>query len=704
MADYVLCGDFDADGFHRPADIQACNDALTDTGARHVEVVSQVFDIPDTGFAAPPDGLIRPAANTRISCQPGARIVGVDERYPTGVNVSIFFVDQPAVTIGPGCDLDGGFADPVDCGAVTCPAGENRMGVFGSTGSAGLVVEGNTIHHTGHACIYVRNAPDRTIQGNTLYRCGSAWDSSGTAGHFPGVYVYANDSVSPTLDTKILDNFISGTQGLSLRTRGEASGQVTQGLTVTGNTIFDTQRADGSWGFCIGVGGVRELFIGENLCQNSSGVVFGNGAPDFYDSNKCDRPVPWLGCSDAVHDVLIDGLTLENIHVDGTGGAISLGSYADHVVLRNVEIRDVDKGCLHFAGRLRAFQATDLTCERAVSALRAPGDHWWPGEHGPNESIDLDGFSFASIHGPSEAVFHFPHGLEHANIANGSVTGFTRDVIRVGDEAMLRLNSFQNIDIDQLDSGHLGNAFVSDLGSPGWVCDPAGEGTSLTVLDTDGLGCASPGDAATLCVCDGAAWRSAQELKLFGVGPALRLSGDVVEGNVVQAIVARTARGNDAVLLGAMATGNSVDGVLLEDTAITSAGEVGVAALPAVAPNATCYVVTDAADSADCSSGGGSERNLCCWDGVAWNGSLGGQGPALAGSALRSTNDGANGIANIGCYRTSTASLPCHALLAPPPPVPSLASWARWLLAGLVLLLGAPRARHRSTRPRRPRP
>ena len=682
--DYVLCGDFDGDGFHRPADIQACNDALSDTGSKQVELVSQVFNIPDTGFAPPADGLIRPSADTRISCQPGARIVGVDERYPIGKHVSVFYVDQPGVTIGPGCEIDGGFPEGYDCSVAACPSGEHRMGVFGSTGSANLVVEGNTIHHTSHACIYLRNASGRTIQGNTLHRCGSAWDSSGVAADFPGVYVYNNDSAAPTLDTEILDNYISGTQGLSLRIRADMGGQIVQGLTVTGNTIVDTQRASGRWAVCMLIGGVRELFIGANLCQNSGSVVFGDSAPGFYDSSVCDRPEPGPGCYDAVHDVVIDGLTLQGIELDGAGGAIAIGSYADLVELRNLEVRDVAGPCLYFAGRLRDFQASNFTCERADAGLRGvPGSGWWPGQQGPSDSIHLDGFGFSEVGSVSRAVFDFPAGLEHATIANGSVTGYARDVLRVGAQTILSQNSFQNIDIDQLSPGHAGNAFLADLGSPG-ACDALSEGTWLTVLDGNGQDCVSPGSAATLCRCDGAAWRSADELGLYAAGPAFRLSGSAVEGNVVQVIVARTTGNNDAVLVADTATGNLVDELLLEDTVIVSAGEVGVGALPAAPSSGTCYVVTDAADPEDCSSGGGATRNLCCWDGLAWDGSLGAAGPAVSGFAVRSTDDGANTITNVACYRTSMAPLPCHALVAPPPSVPSLGAPAAVFLVGLV--------------------
>ncbi len=560
--DYVLCGDFDGDGVHRPRDVQACNDALTDTGARHVEVAAEVFDIPDAGFIPPPLGLIRPSARTRISCQPGARIVGVDERYPP-MDVSIVYVDEPDVTIGPDCELDGGFPEAYDCSIHPCPSGQTLMGIRAERGSTNLLIEDNYIHHVGHACIYVRDDRGRTIRRNHLSRCGGSWNASPTTARYPGVYVYNSDPASPTEDTLILENHVTGTIGFSLRRRGTSPDMINRDLTLSGNTVVDSQNADGSWSSCMLIGGVRGLYVGAHLCRNTSPIRLGPGAPDFWDGPACTRAEPAHGCWDPVHEVTFDGLVLENIRDAGQRGAIDLGAHADRVEYRNVEVSDVlDGACFYFGGRLRDFSAVDLGCTRAEAALRsAEFPMWWPGQHGSADALHVDGFSFSEIRG--DDVLLFPRGLERSTFLNGRVTGFRHRFLKVGSEERLNFNTFDGIELDQLFPGHLGNALVGQLGPGGLVCDAARSGSFVTALDTAGGNCSEAGRAATLCHCDGSAWTPALGGPLEGGSAALELGAGVAVYNVVRALRVRTTLGNDGVRIDAASGVNPVDGLLL---------------------------------------------------------------------------------------------------------------------------------------------
>lgn len=341
--DYIECSDFNGNNILETEDIELCIRQIDSTSGSTVFVLSGTYTIPAPPFTAlnasagdVERGVLQPTQGMVIECQNGATITGIDEPHiDSDDQMAVVYLANDDSGIR-NCEIDGGFPTDLDtddeCGPsanAACAFG-TRMGIF-VNGAARSVIENNYIHHTAHACIYVRNAVGINVRGNQTDWCGSSWDADGVdnvAGTWvtqPSLYIYADDSsdTCPTASGRtagvvLVDNNFRRSGGAGINFRKDEQCDIVENITMRGNVVTDNvDQAGKVWG-CVFFRGAWNV-AGDITCSKTAGIQFPQAVGywnDVTNGVNANRNI-------SLH------VSMENTY--DTTGAIIVGSYQDTI-------------------------------------------------------------------------------------------------------------------------------------------------------------------------------------------------------------------------------------------------------------------------------------------------------------------------------------------------------------------------------------
>jgi len=412
------------------------------------------------------------------------------------------------------------------------------------TGVEDVVIEGNYVHDSYHACIYSKNGTRVSIRNNLVEYCGGFFHDVGPQSQ-PGIYVFS-DTGNVSDDVAVLDNVVRYARASGVNTRRKTSLDILRRVLIDGNEILLATDAEGEAGSGLRLSGLSDSIAMDNTV--TGGRQFANviGGAGWFDA--------WPGPN---RGLVIDGLVGRDLSdVPGAIG-VSIGGHQTGLRVSNLDVENTPAGaeCMVYAAPQRGSELDGLRLARcgAGGIVNGSQDEGWGNE--PDSALVLRNVTIdgTRVHdrqnGPQVFAIQIRGGDELGPTpADGSL--LENIVIRdsVGGirfESGVSNSSFVNIDADMLLSGFLGVVTHSEAAA--LSCDAGSLGQWLILGDAVGKAdcdfSTGTGGVENACVCTGDGW---VDMRQEGRPQCMLWNGAADTGNLVSGMRCGNVMGDDA--------------------------------------------------------------------------------------------------------------------------------------------------------------
>jgi hypothetical protein len=576
LPDWIRVSDFDHDGVLEMNDLQAAMDVLTDPGPKWIQVEPGPYFYPSPlAWPGRTHAILELRSHTTLSCAGGVVLqVGP---LVAGRDYAVVANDDHAngnddVWIR-GCEIDGG-APPTY--ASTQFPHDRRMGVyFRRTRNSG--VSDSYVHDTVHTGLYTSNSSGDRFLRNVVEDAGGYGDTTGQM-RLPCIYLFAFGGGTELRDFEASDNTLRRCAHSGLNTRAEhldAPGDVIRNMLWARNTVEDTRSV------CVHLRGVDGGVVRDLRCRRAGAIHSTRGFASNYRFAGDDNANSNVLIEDAVAtdvsigqaglDVgaFVDGLTLRRIRVESTRDASGFPHYQDCAwlqrPLRNAVVEDVTLADCGRGGAVVTSLPGGLGDASETLVLRRI-EVRDVDQVGPLDTLLQAGIEFVGNHAR----------LQLEDLALSGATG--PELLFSGG---LRLSTLARVEVDSVDPGWLG-AF-SEAGAP--ACTAAREGHWLTTLNgTSGTDCSfAPGTTGATrarCGCSAGAWGPI----FWAASPGIEFAAGATHSNDrIEDVSVRNARGVTGMRVGGALSGFVVDTIEgADDSPATDVDQRSAAAFEAV--------------------------------------------------------------------------------------------------------------------------
>ena len=226
-------------------------------------------------------------------------------------------------------------SDGVDIGPDITASGLLQSGGMGTyfRGVDNLRVDGLTVKHTAHACIYHSDGIGFTIEGNYGDQCGGFGQQTGTI--LPGIYIFAQGG-NRAADGLITGNRMDRTEAAAYNVRADdhSAGDRINALSFVSNSAWRGTT-------CVTIASAFDVSVDGLVCTETGSIILLNKAMTEY----ADQ----LG--NAANSQGTIGLRFSNVSGFNTtssmSDAIEIGDYNDGIELSNVSVNGhLNKNCM----------------------------------------------------------------------------------------------------------------------------------------------------------------------------------------------------------------------------------------------------------------------------------------------------------------------------------------------------------------------
>jgi hypothetical protein len=295
--------------------------------------------------------------------------------------------------------------------------------------------------------------------------------------------------------------------------------------------------------------GLEGAEILDNECTGTSGISIVSGPERYLEDPGCSRAAgTWSECQNSSRAVALRRTTIRDTR---SSSPLWIGAFLRDVLVEDLTIEGPNTApCVRAVGPVRGLALHDVSLRDCPQAGIRLGEAGVPGTWGasdPEESVELVDVEIldadaALLDGARSHAVHLAQGCVGCRIENLRVTGWTRSGVFVEPGYALRDADFETLTLDQLGSWHAGSVAVSQLPS----CNAGRAGVAYTVggVASTTSCAAGPAGASNLCVCDGAAWRDADQFgATAATSPGIDLRGaSEVSGNLFSGITCTDVR------------------------------------------------------------------------------------------------------------------------------------------------------------------
>jgi hypothetical protein len=412
------------------------------------------------------------------------------------------------------------------------------------SGIEDVVIEGNYVHDSYHACIYSKNGTRVSIRNNLVEYCGGFFHDIGSQNQ-PGIYLFA-DTGNVSDDVAVLDNIVRYAKAAGVNTRRKSSLDFMERMLIDGNEILLATDAEAEGASGLRLSGLSNSIVMDNTV--TGGRHFANviGGQGWFDS--------WPGPN---RGLVLD--TLVGRDLSDVPGAIGVSISAHQTGLRvsNLDIENTPAGavCMHYAAPQRGSELDGVQLKRCgaggiVNGTHAAGWGKEPDSALVLRNISIDGTrSHDRQNGPNAYAIQIRGGdASGPTTADGSILEgiVIRDSVGgIRFENGVTDSTFANIDVDMLQAGFLG--VVSHSEAAAIVCDAQVIDEWLILGDAAGNSdcefSSGIGSVENACVCSPAGWI---DMRQEPRPQCMRWEGAADSGNLVTNMRCGNVMGDDA--------------------------------------------------------------------------------------------------------------------------------------------------------------
>jgi hypothetical protein len=557
LFDLIYCSDKSgAGGLQMVEDVQACADALDDTGPKLLALLPGSYEAGSCDAACETrvtnKGILQLPSETTLSCFPGAVLNGFNENDEDITTAVVTNDGHTTYTVSEtqtgvhidGCIIDGGLADTYD-GSTYTNAG--RIGAW-IVGCNNCSVTDNLIRNTLHAGIQNAKTTNFLARGNHLYQTAAYGDLSGSIQQ-ASLYTWTQNAVDSEY-TVYEDNFIERSGGTAIQLRRDTLDDDINFSVIKDNIVTDAQfldnaacvAADDPYGCCTGSGtgscpisvcikvrGATDTLIESNRCVNAGGFAMEPTATVYRDT------ITGSSSTRALSNVrtTINDLFIKNGHSTSSTGAVYLAQFNEDTHINGLTVDATrptasgNQNCLNVTFPQRGLIMNDVRLSHCgmyginQSDSDASGAYTWEEWH--IDGLTIDGTDWA---GKTSG------GRFNGIVLNGAHNGlYWKNVKLMGStEAEFQANqsitnsTFENWYIDSVDPGYRGA--YAEAQAAAITCNSDYNDTWIVSIDassaSDCTFASGIGATPNACFCNGTSWanfsRTVHEAVEFGDG------------------------------------------------------------------------------------------------------------------------------------------------------------------------------------------